>query len=159
MRRVPKCLTHVIARMAIACAVTPANCVAVDDQTVYLQGVVIATNWQGSATTVTVKTAATAPPAALTRFAIPKHKPTAAIDPVLVLGTAKAPSANEKMWIIELASQATLEAWRITPMKVGETVAVVGYVNGKVSNAKTPTLLAEYLVGNGTVTPLRALPR
>jgi hypothetical protein len=159
MSRVFAFFKHVISTATLACAVAPASSGATDFQAIYLQGIVIATHWQGDSITVTVNATGAAPPAALTRFAIPKHKPTADTDPVIVLGTAKAPSANEKTWSIELASRATLEAWHIAPMNIGETIAVVGYAKSKVNDAKRSTILAEYLIGNGKVTPLRALPR
>ena len=95
-----------------------------------------------------------APPAALTRFAVPKQSAT--VDAIMILGTAKAPTRKDKVWEIELAPITRMHAWKVSPVKVGEKIAVVGYTH---KDEKGEAILrVEFLIGNGKVTPLRSSP-
>ena len=95
-----------------------------------------------------------AAPEALTRFAIPKQSAT--VDAVSVLGNAKPPARKDKVWEIEFAPIARMDAWKVVAPKVGDKLAVVGYTFKDEKGAAT--LRVEFIVGNGRVTPLRSSP-
>ena len=121
---------------------------------IYLEGVVKSVAWQNPHAEFMLEVNGAPPPAALTRFAIPKQS--AGVDAITVLGTAKAPTRKDKVWEVELAPITRMDAWKVTPVKVGEKVSVVGYTH---KDEKGEAILrVEFLIGNGKVTPLRSSP-
>jgi Family of unknown function (DUF6152) len=122
---------------------------------IYLEGVVKSVKWQNPHAEVTLEVNRAEPPAALTRFAIPKQS--ANVDAVSVLGGAKAPMRKDSVWEIEFAPIARMDAWKVAPIKVGEKIAVVGYTFK--DEKGEATLRVEFLIGNGKVTPLRSSPQ
>jgi hypothetical protein len=122
---------------------------------IYLEGVVKSVKWQNPHAEVMLEVNRTEPPAALTRFAIPKQ--TAPVDAVTILGTAKAPTRKDSLWEIEFAPITRMDAWKVAPIKAGEKIAVVGYTFKDEKGAAT--LRVEFLIGNGKVTPLRSAPQ
>ena len=121
---------------------------------IYLEGVVKSVAWQNPHAEFMLEVNGAAPPAALTRFAVPKQS--ASVDATMILGTAKAPTRKDKVWEVELAPITRIDAWKISPVKVGEKVAVVGYTYK--DEKGEATLRVEFLIGNGKVTPLRSSP-
>ncbi len=122
---------------------------------IYLEGVVKSVKWQNPHAEVMLEINRVEPPAALTRFAIPKQS--APVDAVTVLGTAKAPTRKDAVWEVEFAPITRMDAWKVTPIKAGEKIAVVGYTfKDEMGEA---TLRVEFLIGNGKVTPLRSAPQ
>ena len=122
---------------------------------IYLEGVVKSVSWQNPHAEVTLEVNHAAPPAAITRFAIPKQS--AQVDAVTTLGTATAPARKDVLWQVEFAPLTRMNAWKIEPIKVGAKLAVVGYtLKGEKGAA---ILRVEYLIGNGRVTPLRSAPQ
>lgn len=122
---------------------------------IYLEGVVKSVKWQNPHAEVMLEVNRAAPPAALTRFSIPRQS--ANVDAVMVLGSARAPSRKDAVWEVEFAPITRMDAWKVAPIKVGEKIAVVGYTfKGEKGD---PTLRVEFLIGNGTVTPLRSAPQ
>lgn len=121
---------------------------------IYLEGVVKSVKWQNPHAEVVLEVNRADPPAALTRFAIPKQS--ANVDAVAVLGAARAPTRKDKAWEIEFAPITRMDAWKVSPIKVGEKIAVVGYTFK--DEKGEATLRVEFLIGNGKVTPLRSSP-
>ena len=121
---------------------------------IYLEGVVKSVKWQNPHAEVVLEVNRADPPAALTRFAIPKQS--ANVDAVAVLGAARAPTRKDKTWEIEFAPITRMDAWKVAPIKVGEKIAVVGYTFK--DEKGEATLRVEFLIGNGKVTPLRSSP-
>jgi hypothetical protein len=121
---------------------------------VYLEGVVKSVKWQNPHAEVMLEVNGASAPAALARFTIPKQS--ANVDAVTVLGTARAPTRKDKVWEIEFAPITRMDAWKVTPIKVGEKIAVVGYTFK--DEKGTATLRVEFLIGDGKVTPLRSSP-
>ena len=121
---------------------------------IYLEGIVKSVKWQNPHAEFMLEVNGATPPAALTRFAVPKQS--ANIDAVMILGTAKAPTRKDKVWEIELAPITRMDSWKVVPIKVGEKVSVVGYTH---KDEKGEAILrVEFLIGNGKVTPLRSSP-
>jgi hypothetical protein len=122
---------------------------------IYLEGIVKSVKWQNPHAELMLEINRVEPPAALTRFAIPKQ--TAPVDAVNVLGTAKAPTRKDAVWEVEFAPITRMDAWKVAPIKVGEKIAVVGYTFK--DEKGEATLRVEFLIGNGKVTPLRSPPQ
>ena len=121
---------------------------------IYLEGVVKSVKWQNPHAEIMLEVNPTAPPAALTRFAVPKQS--ANVDAIMVLGNAKAPTRKDKVWEIEFAPITRMDAWKVEAPKVGDKVSVVGYT---FKDEKGEAILrVEFLIGNGKVTPLRSSP-
>ena len=121
---------------------------------IYLEGVVKGVAWQNPHAEFMLEVNGAGPPAALTRFAVPKQSAT--VDAIMVLGTAKAPTRKDKVWEVELAPITRMDAWKVSPVKVGEKISVVGYTH---KDEKGEAILrVEFLIGNGKVTPLRSSP-
>jgi Family of unknown function (DUF6152) len=121
---------------------------------IYLEGVVKSVKWQNPHAEFMLEVNGAAPPAALTRFAVPKQS--ANVDAVMILGTAKAPTRKDKVWEVELAPITRMDSWKVAPLKVGEKISVVGYTFK--DDKGEPILRVEFLIGNGKVTPLRSSP-
>lgn len=121
---------------------------------IYLEGVVKSVSWQNPHAEVVLEINHAPPPAALARFAMPRQ--TAQVDAVLILGSARPPGRKDTKWEIEFAPITRMDAWKVAPIKVGEKVAVVGYT---FKDEKGDAVLrAEFLIGNGKVTPMRSSP-
>ena len=121
---------------------------------IYLEGIVKSVMWQNPHAEFMLEVNGAAPPAALTRFAVPKQS--ANIDAIMILGTAKVPTRKDKVWEIELAPITRMDSWKVAPVKVGEKIAVVGYAH--IDEKGEAILRVEFLIGNGKVTPLRSSP-
>ena len=121
---------------------------------IYLEGIVKSVKWQNPHAEFMLEVNGAAPPAALTRFAIPKQS--ANVDAVNIIGNAKAPTRKDKVWEIELAPITRMDSWKVAPITVGEKISVVGYT---FKDDKGEAILrVEFLIGNGKVTPLRSSP-
>lgn len=134
---------------------------AAENQSLYLAGRVLSVDERDAMLTVTVERNDASPPPALARFAVPKTNDRATQDDaVWMLGSAKVADRTVARWRVEVANRATLGAWSVAPIRVGDTLAVVGFAVG-VNDKGNPrdTLQAHYLIGNGKVVPLRAFPR
>lgn len=121
---------------------------------IYLEGIVRSVQWQNPHAEVVLEVNHAPPPPALTRFAIPRQ--TAQVDAVVILGSAKPPVRKDTKWEIEFAPITRMDAWKVAPIKIGEKIAVVGYT---FKDEKGDAILrAEFLIGNGKVTPMRSSP-
>jgi len=73
----------------------------------------------------------------------------AAVDGARLMASARTPNRKDKVWRIELAPLTRMDAWKVTPIRDGERVAVVGFTFAEEKG--DPILRVEYLlVGNQT---------
>ncbi len=121
---------------------------------IYLEGVVKSAKWQNPHAELVFEVNGANPPDSLARQAVPKQA--ANVDAVAVLGNAKAPTRKDKVWNIELAPLTRMDAWKVSEIKVGEKLALVGYT---FKDQKGEAIMrVEFLVRDGKVTPLRSAP-
>lgn len=93
-------------------------------------------------------------PADLATRALPAQS--AAVDGPALLKAAQLPTRKDKRWEIELAPISRMEAWKVAPIKVGDTVGVLGFTfTGEKGEA---VLRAEYLFVAGQAYGLRSSP-
>ena len=93
-------------------------------------------------------------PAALPRFAVPKQS--AAVDAVTVLGSSEAARAQGQGLGNRICADRQNGCLKVVAPKVGDRMAVVG---SPFKDEKGEAILrVEFLIGNGTVTPLRSPP-
>jgi hypothetical protein len=80
----------------------------------------------------------------------------APVEGAAILKAAVLPTRKDKTWEIELAPVSRMDAWKVTPIQPGETIAVVGYTfAGEKGEA---VLRVEYLFAGGKVYGLRSSP-
>jgi hypothetical protein len=73
-----------------------------------------------------------------------------------MLKAARLPTRKDRRWHVELAPIPRLEAWKVPPIKDGDTVAVLGFTfAGEKGEA---ILRAEYLFLGGKTYGLRSAP-
>jgi len=93
-------------------------------------------------------------PADLAGRALPAQS--APVEGAAILKAAQLPTRKDRTWEIELAPVSRMEAWKVTPIQAGESIAVVGYTfAGEKGEA---VLRAEYLFAGGKVYGLRSSP-
>jgi hypothetical protein len=88
--------------------------------------------------------------------ASPLPPQTAPVDGAALLKAAQLPTRKDRRWLIELAPLPRLQAWAVSEIKVGDTLAVLGFTfTGEKGDA---VLRAEYLFAGGKVYGLRSAP-
>lgn len=93
-------------------------------------------------------------PADLAGRALPAQS--APVDGPALLKAAQLPTRKDRRWHIELAPLTRLEAWKVTPLKTGDKVAVLGFTfSGEKGDA---IVRAEYLFAGGKAYGLRSSP-
>ena len=93
-------------------------------------------------------------PADLAQRKLPAQS--SSVDGPGLLKAAQLPTRKDKRWHIELAPLSRMEAWKVAPIKNGDTVAVLGFTfAGEKGDA---VLRAEYLFAGGQVYGLRSSP-
>jgi len=120
----------------------------------YIEGTVKSVRWQNPHAELVLETAGSPPPANLAMLPVPRQN--AGVDSARVLASARLPTRKDKEWNIELAPLTRMEAWKVREIKTGERVAVVGYTFK--DEKGSATLRAEFLLRDGSVTPLRSAP-
>jgi hypothetical protein len=78
------------------------------------------------------------------------------VDGPSLLKTAQLPTRKDKRWHIELAPLSRMEAWKVVPIKNGDTVAMLGFTFA--GEKDDPILRVEYLWSGSTVAGLRSSP-
>jgi hypothetical protein len=91
-------------------------------------------------------------PADLASRAVPAQ--TAPVDGAALLREARLPT--RRVWQIELAPLSRMNAWRVPPVKDGDTLAVLGFTFAEEKGE--PILRAEYVWVGGTMYGLRSGP-
>lgn len=93
-------------------------------------------------------------PADLATRALPAQS--AGIDGPALLKATQLPTRKDRRWEIELAPISRMEAWKVPEIKVGDSIAVIGFTFG--GEKGEAILRAEYLFAGGKVYGLRSSP-
>ena len=125
------------------------------DRPIYLEGKAVKVTWRNPHAEIEIELPATLQlPADLARRSVPPQS--ASVDGPKLLAAAQLPKRRDKVWEIELAPLTRMDAWKVPEIKVGETVAVLGYIAPEEKG--DPVLRAEYLFHAGKVYGLRSAP-
>lgn len=125
------------------------------DQPLYLEGRVAQVAWRNPHAELQLDLATDLRlPPDLQQRKLPAQ--TAPVDGARLLQAARLPTRSDKRWDIELAPLPRMQAWNVTPLKVGDTVAVLGFT---LADAKAaPLLRVEFLFVGTQVYGLRSSP-
>ena len=93
-------------------------------------------------------------PADLAGRAVPAQ--VSPVDGVALLKAARLPQRKDRVWQIELAPLPRMEAWKVTPIREGDEIAMVGFTFA--GEKGDPVLRVEYLFSGGKVAGLRSSP-
>lgn len=122
---------------------------------IYLEGKAAKVEWRNPHAQIHLEVPAGLKlPADLAGRSLPAQS--APVEGAAILKAAQLPTRKDKVWHIELAPISRLEAWKVAPIQVGETVAVVGYTFA--AEKGDAVLRAEYLFVAGKVYGLRSSP-
>ncbi len=80
----------------------------------------------------------------------------ASVDGPRVLGDARLPTRQDRVWRVELAPLTRMQAWQVPQIADGDTVAVVGFTFA--GERGDPILRAEYLLLGPRIYGLRSSP-
>jgi hypothetical protein len=80
----------------------------------------------------------------------------APVDGPAILKAATVPTRKDKLWHVELAPLTRMDAWRVAPLTVGQTIAVIGFTFAEEKG--DPILRAEFLLVGGQAYGLRSSP-
>jgi Family of unknown function (DUF6152) len=80
----------------------------------------------------------------------------APVDGPALLKAAQLPTRKDRRWLIELAPLTRMEAWKVTPLKTGDKVAVLGFTF--IGEKGDAIVRAEYLFAGGKAYGLRSSP-
>ena len=80
----------------------------------------------------------------------------APVDGPALLKTAQLPTRKDRRWEIELAPLSRMQAWAVPEIKVGDTVAMVGFTF--TAEKGDAVLRVEYLFAGGKTYALRSSP-
>ncbi len=93
-------------------------------------------------------------PADLASRALPAQA--APVDGAALLKAAQVPTRKDRVWEIELAPLARMQAWQVPEIKVGDALQLLGFTfTGEQGG---PVLRVEYLFAGGKVYGLRSAP-
>jgi len=93
-------------------------------------------------------------PADLATRALPAQS--ASVDGPALLKAAQLPTRKDRRWEIEFAPISRMEAWKVPEIKVGDSLAVIGFTFG--GEKGEAVLRCEYLFAGGKVYGLRSSP-
>jgi hypothetical protein len=121
----------------------------------FLQGKVVKSTWQNPHAELMLEVPADLKvPTDLASWPVPAQ--TSPVDGKGLLARATTPRRKDRQWEIELAPLTRLESWRVQPIKVGDSIAVLGYA---FKNEEGSAILrVEYLYVNGQAYGLRSSP-
>lgn len=122
---------------------------------IYLEGQAGKVTWRNPHAEFELEVAADLKlPADLATRALPAQS--APVDGPALLKAAQLPTRKDRRWLVELAPLTRLEAWKVTPLKTGDKVGVLGFTfAGEKGDA---VVRAEYLFAGGKVYGLRSSP-
>lgn len=125
------------------------------DRPIYLQGRVHSVRWQNPhAELVLELPASLSLPADLARRTLPAQS--APVDGKALLAKAQLPRRQDRRWEIELAPLSRMQAWKVTPLQVGDEIAVLGFT---FQDEKGEAILrVEYLFVGDKTYALRSSP-
>lgn len=121
----------------------------------YLQGRVHSVRWQNPHAELVLELQSPLTlPSDLAQRALPAQ--TAPVDGQALLARAQLPRRKDPRWEIELAPLTRLQAWNVTPLKVGEVMGVLGFTFHEEKGEAI--LRAEYLFVGAKTYGLRSSP-
>ena len=125
------------------------------DRPLYLEGVARKVAWRNPHVEFELETGADLKiPADLAKRPLPAQS--ASVDGPKLLANARLPTRKDKVWHIELAPLTRMEAWKVTEIRNGERVGVLGYTTtGEKGEA---VLRVEYLFVGANTYGLRSSP-
>lgn len=124
-------------------------------QPLYLRGVVREVKWANPHVELDIELAADlALPRDLAARSVPAQQ--TSLDAAALLAKTKLPTRKDRKWEIELAPLTRMEAWKVEPIKPGETIEVVGFTFPKQEGEAI--LRAEFLFRGGKAYGLRSSP-
>lgn len=125
------------------------------DRPIYLQGRVHSVRWENPhAELVLELPASLSLPADLARRTLPAQS--APVDGKALLAKAQLPRRQDRRWEIELAPLSRMQAWKVTPLQVGDEIAVLGFT---FQDEKGEAILrVEYLFVGDKTYALRSSP-
>jgi hypothetical protein len=122
---------------------------------IYLEGRAVNVAWRNPHAELDLDVAADLKlPADLAQRKLPAQS--SSVDGPGLLKAAQLPTRKDKRWHIELAPLSRMEAWKVAPIKNGDTVAMLGFTFA--GEKGDPILRVEYLWSGGTVAGLRSSP-
>lgn len=93
-------------------------------------------------------------PPDLAKRALPAQA--ANVDGPRLLAAARLPTRRDPVWEIEFAPLTRMEAWKVPPIKVGDSVAVLGFT--LIGEKGEAVLRVEYLFAGGKTYGMRSAP-
>jgi Family of unknown function (DUF6152) len=125
------------------------------DRPIYLEGKVVGVRWANPHAELDIDVPATLKlPTDLAKRDVPAQ--TAPVDGRALLARAVLPTRKDQKWEIELAPLTRMEAWKVPEIKVGESVAMLGFtLTGEKGEA---VMRVEYLYLAGKAYALRSSP-
>ena len=122
---------------------------------IYLEGKVVKSVWQNPHAELLLDLpVALKLPTDLAQRVLPAQ--TAPVDGIALLAKAVTPTRQDRRWEIELAPLSRMQAWNVTEIKPGDSVAVLGFTFTGEKGAAV--LRAEYLFGSGKTYAFRSGP-
>jgi len=125
------------------------------DRPIWLEGKAVKVAWGNPHVEIDLQIAADLKlPTDLARRALPAQS--ANVDGPRLLAAAQLPTRRDPVWEIEFAPLTRMEAWKVPPIKVGDTVAVLGFT--LVGEKGEAVLRVEYLFAGGKTYGMRSAP-
>jgi hypothetical protein len=125
------------------------------DRPLYVEGRVTRVRWQNPHAEIELELpAGLKAPADLATRPLPAQS--AQVDGRRLLAGARVPRRADRRWTIELAPLTRMEAWKVTELRPGDTVSVVGFAYR--DEAGEPVIRAEYLFVDNKAYGLRSSP-
>lgn len=125
------------------------------ERPLYLEGQAVKVAWRNPHAELELELPAELKlPPDLARRPLPAQSAT--VDGPRLLQAARLPTRKDRRWQIELAPLTRMDAWKVAPLKVGDTVAMLGYTfSGEKGDA---VLRVEYLFVGAQTYGLRSSP-
>ena len=125
------------------------------ERPIWLEGKAVKVSWGNPHAEVDLQIAADLKlPADLAQRVLPAQS--ANVDGPRLLAAARLPTRRDAVWEIEFAPLTRMEAWKVPPIKAGDTISVLGFtLTGEKGDA---VLRAEYLFAGGKVYGMRSAP-
>jgi hypothetical protein len=122
---------------------------------IYLAGTVRVVRWANPHAEIELEPVADLKlPGDLPKRAVPPQQ--APVDAPAVLAATTLPRRRERVWTVELAPLTRMQAWGVEPLRIGETVEVVGFTFR--DERGDAVVRAEYLFRGGKAYGLRSSP-
>jgi hypothetical protein len=122
---------------------------------IYLEGRVARVSWRNPHAELDLELSPSlALPPDLASRSLPAQS--APVDGPAILKATTLPTRRDKLWQIELAPLTRMDAWRVAPLTVGQTVAMIGFTFAEEKG--DPILRVEYLLIGNQAYGLRSSP-